>query len=193
MSLTMTKGSSLILTKDDGVTPLTNIRVELSWNANASKSQYSHDLDVISAVCVDENLKAVGSEHIAFFNQKNTPAIQVSPDNVTGEGDGVDEFLNIDISKVPANANRIPVLVSIYGAAKKNQNFSQVDSAKVVLKDMDTGNVIGSCDITDQGSSSDESLLVGVFERQPDGTFKYNQLNEFFDKSFEDWIGVFSN
>jgi tellurium resistance protein TerD len=193
MSLNLQKGSSLKLTKDDGKTALNRIRVELSWNPNEGSSQYSFDLDVIGAVCKNENLQAVSGEHVAFFNQKNTAAIQVSPDNTTGAGDGVDEFLDITLNNVPVEGDRIPVLVCIYGARGKNQSFSQVDGATVVLRDLDNGKVVGSCNISEKGSSTDESLLVGVFEKQSDGSFVYNQVNEFYNKSFEEWIGVFTN
>lgn len=193
MSLNLEKGSTLQLTKEDGKTPLNNIRVELSWNPNEGSSSHAFDLDVMGAVCKNENLQAVSTDNIAYFNQKSTPAIQVSPDNTTGVGDGVDEFLDVTLSKVPANGDRIPVLVCIYNARQKNQSFAQVDGASVVLRDMDTGSVVGSCNISEKGSSSDESLLVGVFEKEADGTFVYNQVNEFFDKSFQEWISVFAS
>lgn len=193
MSLILEKGSSLPLTKEDGKTPLNKVRVELSWNLNTGASQYAFDLDVLSAVCKNENLQAVSTSEVAYWGQKNTQAITVSPDNTTGIGDGVDEFLDITLSKVPAEGDRIPVLVYIYKARDKNQSFAQVDGAEVVIRDLENGNVVGSCKISEKGSSSDESLLVGVFEKQADGTFIYNQVNEFFDKSFEEWVGVFTS
>lgn len=193
MALTLEKGSSLPLTKEDGKTPLTRIRVELSWNPNEGSSQHAFDLDVMGAVCKDENLQAVSEKHVGYFGQKNTPAISVSPDNTTGVGEGVDEFLDITIPNVPSEGTRIPVLVCIYNARAKQQSFAQVDGATVVLRDLDNGNVVGSCNISEKGTSSDESLLVGVFEKQADGTFVYNQLNEFYDKSFQEWISVFTS
>ncbi len=187
-SLVLTKGDSLPLTKGDN-TPLKKVRVNLSWNPNESKSSYSFDLDVIGAVCKNQDLQAVDTKHIAYFGQKQTPAISVSPDNTTGAGAGVDEFFDLDLSVAASvGGTHIPVLVAIYGASRKGQNFSMVDGAKVELVDLESGTVLGSCNITEQGSSSDESLLVGVFEKQADGSFKYNQTNEFFNKSFEDWV-----
>lgn len=194
MSLNLQKGSSLKLTKDDGKTALNRIRVELSWNPNESSSQHAFDLDVVAALCKNESLQAVSNEDVAFFNNKNTPVIQVSPDNRTGAGDGVDEFLDITLSKVlEGDGDRIPVLICIYGARAKGQSFAQVDGATVVLRDLDCDQIIGSCNISEKGTSSDESLLVGVFEKQSDGSFVYNQVNEFYNKSFEEWIGVFTN
>jgi len=193
MALNLVKGSSLPITKEDN-TPLKKVRVNLSWNPNESKSQHAFDLDVMSAVCKNEALQAIGESHIAFFNQKNTPAIIVSPDSLTGDAAGVDEFLIINLeAAVAAGATHIPVLVTIYGASRKGQNFSMVDGATVELVDESTGTVLGSCNITEQGSSTDESLLVGVFEKQADGTFKYNQTNEFFDKSFEEWLSLINS
>lgn len=193
MALVLTKGSSLALAKNDN-TPLNKVRVNLSWNANESKSNYAFDLDVMAAVCKNEALQAISDSNIAFFNQKNTPSITVSPDNLTGKGDGVDEYLIIDLANAASTGGtHIPVLVTIYGASQKGQNFAMVDGAKVELVDESTGTVLGSCDITEQGSSTDESLLVGVFELQADGTFKYNQTNEFFDKSFEEWVELINS
>lgn len=192
MSLNLEKGSSLPMTKEDGKTPLKRVRVELSWNPNTGASQYPFDLDVLGAVCKNESLQAVSTDEVAYWGQKQTKAINVSPDNQTGIGDGVDEFLDITLDNV-TGGDRIPVLVYIYKARDKNQSFAQVDGASVVLRDLDTGKVVGSCNISEKGSSSDESLLVGVFEKQQDGTFVYNQVNQFFDKSFEEWVGVFTS
>lgn len=189
-SLVLTKGASLPLTKGDD-TPLKKVRVNLSWNPNESKSSYKFDLDVIGAVCKNQDLQAVSTANIAYFGQKITPAINVSQDNTTGDGDGVDEYFDLDLEKAAAiGGTHIPVLVCIFGASRKGQNFAMVDGASVELVDLETGAVLGSCNITEQGSSSDESLLVGVFEKQADGTFKYNQTNEFFNKSFEEWINL---
>lgn len=193
MALNLEKGSVLAMTKEDGKTPLTRVRVELSWNPNESASAHAFDLDVVGAVCKNESLQAVSQEHVAYFGQKVTPAINVSPDNTTGAGDGVDEFFDITFAKVPAEGDRIPVLVCIYNARAKQQSFAQVDGAKVVIRDLDTGLEVGSCNISEKGTSSDESLLVGVFEKQADGSFSYNQVNEFFDKSFQEWVGVFTS
>ncbi|WNA16074.1 hypothetical protein XaC1_431 [Xanthomonas phage XaC1] len=193
MALTLEKGSSLPLTKEDGKTPLNRIRVELSWNPNEGASQFQFDLDVLGAVCKDETLQAVAASEVAYWGQKVTKAIKVSPDNTTGKGDGVDEYMDVTIDQVAPEGTRIPILVYIYNARQKQQSFAQVDGATVVLRDLDTGNVVGSCNITEKGTSSDESLLVGVFEKQADGTFVYNQLNEFYDKSFQEWVQVFTS
>ncbi len=193
MSLNLEKGSSLPMVKEDGKTPLKRVRVELSWNPNTNSSSHDFDLDVLGAVCKNENLQAVSSSEVAYWGQKQTKAINVSPDNQTGIGDGVDEFLDINLENVSSDGDRIPVLVYIYNARPRNQSFAQVDGASVVLRDLDSGKTIGSCNISEKGSSTDESLLVGVFEKQADGTFIYNQVNEFYDKSFQEWVGVFTN
>lgn len=193
MALVLTKGSSLSLVKADN-TAYKKVRVNLSWNPNASKSEYPFDLDVMGAVCRNEDLQALNEQNIAYFGQKVTPSILVSPDNTTGEGDGVDEFLVIDLEKaLKDGGTHIPVLVCIFQASRKNQNFSMVDGAKVEILDEETGTVIGSCNISEQGTNKDETLLVGVFEKQSDGTFKYNQTNEFFPKSFEEWVELINS
>lgn len=193
MALNLEKGSVLPMTKEDGKTQLSRVRVELSWNPNESASTNAFDLDVVGAVCKNENLQAVSQDNIAYFGQKVTPAINVSPDNTTGVGDGIDEFLDITFANVPAEGDRIPVLVCIYNARAKQQSFAQVDGAKVVIRDLDTGLEVGSCNISEKGTSSDESLLVGVFEKQADGSFNYTQVNGFYDKSFQEWVGVFTS
>ncbi len=193
MSLTLNKGSSLPLTKEDGKTALTKIRVELSWNPNTNSSAHDFDLDVLAVVAKNETLQAVSQEHIAYFGQEVTPAINVSPDNRTGEGEGVDEFLDIDLTKVPTEGDRIPVLVYIYDAFSRNQSFAQVDGAKVVIRDLATNKEIGSCNISEKGSSTDVSLLVGVVEKQAEGSFVYKQENVFFAKGLSDWVDVFTS
>ena len=189
---TLKTGSKLNLVKEGTNIPFTKVRVELSWNPNTAKFSGSEfDLDV-SAACTNDTLAALAEEHIAFYNQKNTPAIKVSEDNRTGNGDGPDETLWIDLTKVPMNATKVPVLVTIYEAKQRGQSFADVDGATIELFDDVLGTKIATCSITENGTHSDISLLFGVFNRKGND-FEYEQVNEFFDKTLDEWIDVLTS
>lgn len=189
MSLSLEKGSSFNLVKEDN-TVLRKLRVELEWNPSQTTGS-DFDLDVMAA-CTNDALKAVSNDNVCFFNQKVTPAIRVSEDNRTGNGDGADEILWIDLEKVPAQATKIPVLVTIYDAAGRGQSFKQVDGTKITIFNDETNQVLGTGSIQASASDTDISLLFAVVERDGD-KFKYVQENQLFDKSLQDWFGVLSN
>lgn len=187
MSLSLSKGSTLSLTKEDN-SSLSKIRVDLSWNPNESLSSKSFDLDVFAVESDKENLRTSKDTNIAFFNQKKTTALTLSEDNRTGEGDGVDEFIKIDLEKISNDVQSVPVIVTIFEAKEKGQSFNMVDGAKVSIIDEETGKEIGFCNISNDSTQKDISLLVGVIQRKEDGKFEYKQVNGFYDRDISDWF-----
>lgn len=133
----LTKGQNVNLTKG-----VQNVKVGLSWDAN-DNSGNDFDLDVIAIELNDKNGKAVGDDFLVFYNSScktsdgkptdPNKAVVHSGDNRTGAGDGDDEVISVDFSKLDPRVNAILFVINIYDARNHNQNFGQVKNPKARL------------------------------------------------------------
>lgn len=105
MPINLTKGQKVDLTK--GTPGLTKLMVGLGWDVNAFDSGYNFDLDA-SAFMVGSNGKCPTEKEFIFYSNLEHPSESVKHmgDNLTGEGEGDDEQIEVDLSKVPANIER---------------------------------------------------------------------------------------
>ena len=106
--------------------------VGLGWDTNRYDGGYDFDLDA-SAFMLGTNGKITCDEDFVFYNNKKgrNNAVVHQGDNLTGEGDGDDEVMIIDFTKVPDNIQKIAVCVTIHDAIERRQNFGQVSNAYV--------------------------------------------------------------
>ena len=134
MPINLTKGQKVDLTK--GNPGLTKIMVGLGWDVNAFDSGYNFDLDA-SAFMVGSNGKCPTEKEFIFYSNLEHPSESVKHmgDNLTGEGEGDDEQIEVDLSKVPANIERIAFTCTIYDAENRRQNFGQVSNAFIRIVD----------------------------------------------------------
>jgi tellurium resistance protein TerD len=133
MGVNLSKGAKVDLTKTNPGIKL--YRVGLGWNANASVGN-TFDLDV-SAFLLDEHGKCTSEENFVFYNNLKSPNDFVvhTGDNRTGAGSGDDEKLIVDFNKVLPNVKKVLFVVTIDGAAAKQQNFGQVSGAYIRIMD----------------------------------------------------------
>ncbi|MFW5723845.1 MAG: TerD family protein, partial [Halochromatium sp.] len=138
MAISLQKGGNVSLTKTDP--GLTNALVGLGWDARATDGA-DFDLDA-SVFIVGDNGKVLSDAHFIFYNQKTSPdgAVVHSGDNRTGEGEGDDETISINLPGVSADAKRIVFAVTIHEAESRKQNFGMVRNAfmRVLNKDSNT-------------------------------------------------------
>ncbi|WP_127530860.1 TerD family protein [Paenibacillus kobensis] len=134
MSISLSKGQRVDLTKTNP--GLTKVTVGLGWDTNKYNGGADFDLDA-SVFLLHEDGKAKGADDFVFYNNKQggNGSVVHAGDNRTGEGDGDDEQVAIDFSKVPANIHRIGVTVTIYDYETRKQNFGQVSNAFVRVVD----------------------------------------------------------
>ena len=128
MPINLSKGQKVDLTK--GNPGLKNIMVGLGWDVNAFDSGVDFDLDA-AAFMLGADGKCPTDKEFVFYGNLAHPSESVKHmgDNLTGEGEGDDEQIQIDLSKVPANIERIAFTVTIYDADVRRQNFGQVSNA----------------------------------------------------------------
>lgn len=113
--------------------------VGLGWDANASSTGGDFDLDA-SVFVLGENKKILTDGHFVFYNNLITPdgGVEHTGDNTTGAGDGDDETVKIDLSKIHTNATEICFVVTIHDAENRHQNFGQVRNSFVRIYNPDT-------------------------------------------------------
>ena len=141
MTITLQKGQRISLSKE--APGLTQITCGLGWDV-AEKSGggffgafgggQDFDLDA-SVLCLDSNKRITDAKDIVYFGnlKHRSGAIIHQGDNLTGEGDGDDEVIVVDLPKIPQTISRLVFVVNIYDCIRRKQNFSQVENAFVRL------------------------------------------------------------
>lgn len=137
MPVNLQKGQKVSLTK--GNPGLKNILVGLGWDVNKYDGGSDFDLDV-TIFMLGDNGKVPSSDEFIFYGNRlhKSGSVEHLGDNLTGAGDGDDEQIKVDLSKIPANVERISFTVSIYDADQRHQNFGQVSNAYIRI--IDEGN-----------------------------------------------------
>lgn len=127
MSVNLSKGQRVSLDKT-----MTMALVGLGWDTKQYEGGYDFDLDA-SAFLLGANGKVRRDEDFIFYgNLKSTDgSVLHTGDNLTGAGEGDDEVLIIDFTKVPPDVQKIAITVTIYEAPQRRQNFGQVSNAYV--------------------------------------------------------------
>lgn len=142
MALTLEKmerGNKITLEKENG-TPLVKILVGLGWDPNKYDGNDKFDLDA-SLFMLDKNGKVRSTDDFIFYNQPDDRdgSVHYGGDNRTGEGEGDDETIQIDLQKVPADIEKLAITVTIDKADVRMQNFGMIENAYIHIVDEETG------------------------------------------------------
>lgn len=176
MAINLEKGGSINLSKQDA--GLRRIRVGLGWEVPTSVPPL--DLDVSAFVCrlnAQNEPKLVSEQHFVFYNNKSTPnsAVAHSGDNRTGVGDGDDETLQVDLSRLEADVREISFVVTIHDAIARRQSFGLLRSAYIRLYNEETGAVVCEYDL-DAEFGSETALQIGSIIRNASGQFEFHAI-----------------
>lgn len=177
MPINLTKGQKVDLTK--GNPGLKNIMIGLGWDVNAFDSGANFDLDA-SVFMVGENGKCPTDQEFIFYGnlKHKSGSVEHMGDNLTGEGDGDDEQIKIDLSKIPENIARVAFTVTIYDAENRRQNFGQVSNAYIRIVDTVTNQDIIRYDLGED-FSIETAVVVGEIYRI-NGEWKFNAIGSGF-------------
>lgn len=177
MPINLSKGQKVSLTKDNP--GLNNILVGLGWDVNAFDSGTSFDLDA-SVFIADASGKCPSDKEFIFYGNKEhtSGAVKHMGDNTTGEGDGDDEQIHIELNKVPDNLEKITFTVTIYEAEQRHQNFGQVSNAYIRIIDEATGTELVRFDLGED-FSIETAVVVGELYKN-NGEWKFNAIGSGF-------------
>lgn len=178
MAISLAKGQKVDLTK--GNPGLSNVVVGLGWDLNRYDGGNDFDLDT-SAFLIGENGKASSDSDFIFYGNLNHSSGSVSHlgDNRTGEGDGDDEQIKIDLSKVPANVNEIAFTVTIHEAMQRGQNFGQVSNAFIRIFNENSNEELIRYDLSED-YSIETAIVVGKLYRHS-GEWKFAAVGSGFE------------
>ena len=132
--VSLTKGQKVSLTKDG----LSKLMVGLGWDEVEKKRSFfgfqEQDIDCDAFAFLLRNGKLHDNDIVAYFNLKhNSGAVKHMGDNLTGEGDGDDEQIFINLTKLPDDVDRIIIGVNIYQARQRKQHFGKIRNAFIRL------------------------------------------------------------
>ena len=177
MAVNLSKGQKVSLTK--GNPGLSKIVVGLGWDTNKYDGGFDFDLDA-AAFLLGANGKVNSDADFIFYgNLKHASgAVEHMGDNLTGDGDGDDEQIKVDLTAVPANVDKIGFTVTIYDADARRQNFGQVSNAYIRIFDEVSNTELIRYDLGED-FSIETAVVVGELYRN-NGEWKFNAIGSGF-------------
>ena len=171
------KGQKVDLTK--GNPGLSKIVVGLGWDVNKYDGCSAFDLDA-AAFMLGANGKVQSDSDFVFYNnpKHSSESVQHMGDNLTGAGEGDDEQIKIDLSKIPANIEKIDFTVTIHEAEERKQNFGQVENAFIHVMNAATGEELIRYDLGED-FSIETAVVIGELYRNQ-GEWKFSAIGSGF-------------
>jgi len=162
MSVSLSKGGNVSLSKE--APGLTAVNVGLGWDARTTTGA-DFDLDA-SAILTAENGKVVSDKGFVFYNnlKSDDGSVEHTGDNTTGEGEGDDEGIKVNLASVPATVQKIVFPVSIYDAENRGQSFGQVREAYIRIVNQAGGQEIARYDLSED-ASTETAMVFGELYR----------------------------
>lgn len=180
MPVSLSKGGKVSLAKaasDAGVAGLIKVVVGLGWDTNRYDGGSAFDLDA-SAFLTKADGKVRNDSDFVFYGNKNGTGVTHTGDNRTGDGDGDDEQIVIDLNAVPDDIQKIAFAVTIYEAESRSQNFGMVENSYIRVTDEATGTELIRYDLGED-YSIETAVVVGELYRN-NGEWKFNAVGSGF-------------
>ena len=181
MSISLQKGQKVSLSKDN--TGLSKVIIGLGWDEVQkgkaglfSKKPKPIDCDASALLLI--NGKIAGKKDIVYFGnlRHKSGTIQHMGDNLTGAGDGDDEQIIVDLASVPAEYDRIVLVVNIYQAVQRQQHFGMIQNAFIRLVDARNNNEMCKYDLTENYSGMTAMIFGEVYRHN--GEWKFNAIGQ---------------
>ena len=174
MAVTLQKGQNVSLSKTDP--SLQRVLIGLGWDARSSDGS-DFDLDA-SLFLVDANQKVPSDSHFIFYNQLVSPcgSVQHTGDNLTGDGDGDDESLLVELGSIPSHIESLVISVTIHDADGRHQSFGQVRNAFVRLVNDETHAEILRFDLSEDYSTETAMVFGEIYRRN--GEWKFRAIGQ---------------
>lgn len=177
MAVSLAKGQKVDLTKTNP--GLKEVLIGLGWDTNKYDGGSEFDLDS-AAFLLGANGKVTSDGDFVFYNNLKhaSGSVQHLGDNLTGAGEGDDEQLKIDLSKVPEAIQKIDFTVTIHEADTRKQNFGQVENAFIRVVNAATNEELIRYDLGED-FSVETAVVVGELYRHS-GEWKFQAIGSGF-------------
>jgi Uncharacterized proteins involved in stress response, homologs of TerZ and putative cAMP-binding protein CABP1 len=174
VSVSLSKGGNVSLTK---MAPgLTAVSVGLGWDLRTTTGT-DFDLDASALLCGADG-KVIDDAHFVFFNNLTSPdgSVEHTGDNLTGEGEGDDELIHVNLAGASEKIQRVVFPVSIYEGAARGQSFGQVSNAFIRVIDRSNGSELARYDLTED-ASTETAMIFGELYRH-NGEWKFRAVGQ---------------
>jgi len=183
MAVNLQKGQKVNLTKSNGK-KLTKLMVGLGWDAAEPESggflkklfSSKQDIDCDASVFVCKGGRLTDKNDVVYFNnlKHKSGAVQHMGDNLTGDGEGDDEQIFIDLDKLPAEYDKLIFVVNIYKAVDRNQHFGMIKNAFIRIVDNETGEELLHYNLSDNYDNMLAMVAGEVYKKN--GDWKFNAV-----------------
>ena len=170
MAINLQKGGNVNLSKE--APGMTKMLVGLGWDARVTDG-VAFDIDG-SVFLLKADGKVRADVDMVFYNnlKSSDGSVTHSGDNRTGAGAGDDETVSIDLSRVPADVDKIAVCVTIHDADARKQNFGMVSKAYVRCVNENGNTEIARFDLSEDGSVEAAMVFGEIYRNGADWKFK---------------------
>ncbi len=170
MSVSISKGGNVSLSKEEP--GLSRILIGLGWDTRATDGV---DFDLDASVFLLNNMGKVRNDlDFIFYNNLRSAdgSVEHTGDNRTGEGEGDDEAVRVNLAGVPADVDKLSVTVTIHDAQARGQNFGQVDNAFIRVVNEDNGREIVRYDLSEDASTETAMIFGEVYRHGGEWKFR---------------------
>lgn len=181
MSVSLQKGQKVSLTKDNA--GLSRVIVGLGWDEvkRARKGLFApkpQAIDCDASAILLRSGKFVDKRDLVYFGNLRhmSGTVMHMGDNLTGAGEGDDEQIAVDLARVPAEYDRIVIVVNIYQAQKRGQHFGMIQNAFIRLVDADKNNEMCRYNLTEDYSGMTAMIFGEVYRHN--GEWKFNAIGQ---------------
>ena len=176
MANSLQKGGNISVSKE--APSMTKMVLGLGWDVRATDGS-AFDLDA-SAFLLNASGKVRSDADFIFYNQAKSAdgSVEHTGDNRTGEGDGDDETIVVDLTRVPADVEKVAVAVTIHDAEARNQNFGQVSSAYIRCVNEANNTEVARYDLSED-ASVETAMIFGEIYRH-NGEWKFKAIGQGF-------------
>ena len=171
MSVQLSKGGSINLRKE--APQLNRLLVGLGWDPVEDRGP---DIDIdASIICIDDKGR---KENIVYYGALTHPsgAIRHCGDNLTGEGDGDDEQIQITLDKIPSKIEKLSIIMNIYECKHRHQHFGQVSNCFIHVVDLATNRELVRYDINDNYNKLTGIFVADIYRYK--GEWKFKAIGE---------------
>lgn len=186
MAISLNKGQALNLTKtaDNG---LSSVMVGLGWDERKKSTKgFFHalfasesNIDCDASAFLLKNGKLESNRDIVYYGRRkhDSGAVNHQGDNLTGAGDGDDEQILIDLNNIPQSYNKVVIVVNIFSAESRRQNFGMIENAFIRIVDNRTNNEICRYNLSN-GYDNDTAMVFGELTRENNGEWTFTAIGK---------------
>lgn len=175
MSISLQKGQKVSLTKESA--GLAKVLIGLGWDeVKQSKGFFApkpQAIDCDASAILLQGGKFRGKDDLVYFGNllHASRTVQHMGDNLTGAGEGDDEQIVVDLSKIPSNYDKIIIVVNIYQAVARKQHFGLIENAFIRLVDEKTNKEMCRYNLTENYSGMTAMVFGEVYRHENEWKF----------------------